>query len=41
MAGWSSEKTLDLIEECGKYTVVWRLLDKNYKNQEERRSARS
>jgi hypothetical protein len=39
MADWSNEKTLDFIEEYRKYTVLWRLLDTNYKNREERRSA--
>jgi len=39
MADWSSEKTLDFIEEYRKYTVLWRSSDKNYKNREERRSA--
>jgi len=39
MADWSSEKTLDFIEEYRKYTVLWRSLDNNYKNREERRSA--
>jgi hypothetical protein len=39
MADWSNEKTLDFIEEYRKYTVLWRLSDKNYKNREERRSA--
>jgi hypothetical protein len=39
MADWISENTLDFIEECRKYTVLWRSLDKNYKNWEERRSA--
>ena len=39
MADWSSEKTLDFIEEYRKYTVLWRSVDKNYKNREERRSA--
>jgi len=33
------KKTLDFIEEYRKYTVLWRSLDKNYKNREERRSA--
>jgi hypothetical protein len=35
MADWSSEKTLDFIEEYRKYTVLWRSLDKNYTNREE------
>jgi len=39
MADWSSEKTLDFIDEYRKYTVLWRSVDKNYKNREERRSA--
>jgi Fic family protein len=39
MADWSSEKTLDFIEEYRKYTELWRSSDKNYKNREERRSA--
>ena len=39
MADWSSEKTLDFIEEYRKYTVLWHSVDKNYKNREERRSA--
>ena len=39
MADWSSEKTLDFIEEYRKCTELWRSSDKNYKNQEERRSA--
>jgi len=39
MTDWSSEKTLDFIEEYRKYTVIWCSLDKNYKNWEERRSA--
>ena len=39
MADQSSEKTLDFIEEYRKYTVLWHLSDKNYKNWEERRSA--
>ena len=39
MADWSSEKTLDFVKEYRKYTVLWRLVDKNYKNREERRSA--
>jgi len=39
MADWSSEKTLDFIEEYRKYTVLWRSVDKNYKNREERWSA--
>ena len=38
MADWSSEKT-EFIEEYRKYTVLWRSVDKNYKNREERRSA--
>ena len=33
MADWSSEKTLDFIEEYRKYTVLWRSVDKNYKNR--------
>jgi hypothetical protein len=33
------KKTLDCIEEYGKYTVFCRLSDKNFKNREERRSA--
>jgi hypothetical protein len=33
------KKTLDFIEEYSKYTVLWRSLDKNYKNRKERRSA--
>ena len=39
MADCSSEKTLDFTEEYRKYTVLWRSLDKNYKNREEKRSA--
>jgi len=39
MADWSSEKTLDFIEEYRKCTVLWRSLDNNSKNREERRSA--
>ena len=39
MADWSSEKTLDFIKEYRKYTVLWRSVDRNYKNLEERRSA--
>ena len=35
MTDWSSEKTLDFIEEYRKYTVLWRSLDKNCKNREE------
>jgi hypothetical protein len=35
MADWSNEKTLDFIEEYRKYTVLWRSVDKNYKNWEE------
>jgi hypothetical protein len=38
MADWSSEKTLDFIEEYRKYAVLWRSLDKSYKSREERRS---
>ena len=38
MADWSGEKSLDFIEECRKYTVLWRSFGKNYKNREERRS---
>jgi len=41
MADWISENTLDFIEEYRKYTVLWRSLDKNYKNWEERRSSLS
>jgi hypothetical protein len=33
------EKTLDYSGEYRKYTVLWRSLDRNYKNREERRSA--
>ena len=39
MAEWSSEKTLDFIEEYRKYTVLWRSVDRNYKDLGERRSA--
>jgi hypothetical protein len=39
MADWSNGKTLDFIEEYRKYAVLWRSLDKSYKNREERRSA--
>jgi hypothetical protein len=35
MADWNSEKT-DFIAEYRKYTLLWRSLDKNYKNREER-----
>jgi hypothetical protein len=38
MADWSSEKTLDVIEEYRKYTVLWRSVDKKYKNWEETKS---
>ena len=39
MADCSSEKNIRFHEEYRKYTVLWHLLDKNYKNWEERRSA--